>query len=241
MTSVTASAEFFCRSLAWGIMLFSFLANARETGMGLRKLTAGISLGGAVSGVLFHGVHDSLLGETGAAYLLGILAALMMFLLYHDSKPLYGVFIVSMTMPFIYSSSSTTEFLFSLSSAALLGIVTYAMVLGHWYLVAPGLSNLPLLRAFALMGGLLAIKLMIAGYYSLGGGISDFDSFGKILVVMRILWGYVVVVGMGYFGYRLARMRSIQSATGILYAMTFAVFIGELGSHYLYHHYGVRL
>ena len=240
MTSVTASAEFFFRSLGWGLILFSFLTDVRETGTGLNKLMAGISTVALVLGFLLYGVHGRLLSVQGAIYLSGILAVFFMFLFYHNSKWLYGIYMGSVTALFIYFADSPKDVLFSLSSASLLGIIAYAMVLGHWYLVTPKLSNVPLLRAFALMGVLLGGKLVMAGY-GFFVGVSASDSFGQMLIVMRILWGYLVVGGMGYFGYRLVKMRSIQSATGILYAMTFAVFIGELGSYYLYRHYGVWL
>ena len=240
MVSVTASAEFFCRSLGWGLILFSFLANAQETGVGLKKLIAGIASVALFLGILLYGVHGHFWSPIGVCYFLGLMGALSMFLVAHDSKVLYTIYTVSVTALFLLFADSIWEALFSLSSAALLGIIAYAMVLGHWYLVTPRLSNVPLLRAFVLMGSLLAVKLIVAGY-GFWEGPSVVDTFGRMLVIMRMVWGYAVVGGMGYFGYRLAKMRSIQSATGILYAMTFAVFIGELGSHYLYHHYGLYL
>ena len=240
MTSVIASAEFFCRSLGWGLILFSLLADVRDTGMGLKKLIAGISLVASILGMLLYGVHGSPWSLEGMCYLLGIISVFLIFLICHDSKLLYTFYVGVMTTLFVLISDSVGEVLFYFSSAALSGIITYAMVLGHWYLVTPRLSNVPLLRAFIVMGGLLAVKLVIAGY-GFWFGIFTVDTFGQILIIMRIVWGYAVVGVMGYFGYRLVRMRSIQSATGILYAMTFAVFIGELGSHYLHRHYGIWL
>ena len=240
MTSVTASAEFFFRSLGWGLILFSLLPDDQETGPGLKKLVAGISLGTSILGFLLYGVHAELWSVPGACYLLGIVSAFLMLLIFHNSRLLYAAYVSAMTLLFVLISSSAKEALFSLSSAAFLGIIAYAMILGHWYLVTPRLSKAPLLRSFALLGGLMAIKLLLVGTSFLTG-ISIPDTFGQILIAMRIIWGYVAVGAMGYFGYRLVRMGSIQSATGILYAMTFAVFIGELGSHYLRHHYGVWL
>ena len=240
MVSVVASAEFFFRSLGWGLIFFSFLTDVRETGTGLNKLMAGISFVALVLGLLLYGVYAELSSVQGATYFLGIFAVLLMFLVFHNSRWLYGICVGAVTALFIFFGDSLKDILFSLTSAALLGIIVYAMVLGHWYLVTPKLSNKPLLKAFVLMGGLLGIKLGIAGY-GFFMGVSVADSFGQILIIMRILWGYLVIGVMGYFGYRLVKMRSIQSATGILYAMTFAVFIGELGSYYLYRHYGVWL
>ena len=216
------------------------MADVRDTGTGLKKLIAGLSLAALTLGALLYGVHNNFLSGSGVIYILGIIVALLMFLFYNNSKFLYAIYIGLVTAIFIFSSNSILEALFFLSSAALPGIIVYAMILGHWYLVTPRLSNLPLLRAFTLMGGLLLVKLGFAGYSFFSGSLVV-DSFGQILIAMRILWGYLVVVGMGYFGYRLAEMNSFQSATGILYAMTFAVFIGELGSHYLYYQYGIWL
>jgi hypothetical protein len=48
-----------------------------------------------------------------------------------------------------------------------------------------------------------------------------------------------VILGMSFFNWKLLKIRSIQSSTGILYAMTFFVFIGEMVSVYMFYNYGL--
>jgi hypothetical protein len=62
-----------------------------------------------------------------------------------------------------------------------------------------------------------------------------------MLLTMRVSFGYLVILGMSFFNWKLLKLRSIQSSTGILYAMTFFVFIGELVSTYIFFNYGLYI
>jgi hypothetical protein len=138
--------------------------------------------------------------------------------------------------------SHSYQYLFFFSSAFLMGIITFSMVLGHWYLLTPKLSERPLLLAIYIVWGTLLFKICLSfltfspDFYQGNGG-----SFNLLILLMRVLWGYVIIGVLSYFAYRLIKMRSIQSATGILYVMTFFVFIGELISIYHYFKAGVYL
>jgi hypothetical protein len=136
-----------------------------------------------------------------------------------------------------------------LISALFLGSVVFAMVLGHWYLVTPKLSEKPLLRTVIAIWPLLILK-MIFTFVAYTKGSHFFESgthagagyaFNWLMFSMRVLWGYVVVAGMNYFSQRLVKMRSIQSATGILYAMTFFTIVGELVAIFLFYKLGLTL
>jgi len=132
---------------------------------------------------------------------------------------------------------------FLFSSATFLGIITYAMTLGHWYLVVPKLSEKPLKIAAIITWIIFAIKILIMIFTLLNN--KDFfenaDAFSSIIVIMRITFGYVAILAMSFFNWKLVNLRSIQSSTGILYAMTFFVFIGELISAYLYFNNGLLI
>ena len=240
MTSVTASAEFFCRSLGWGLILFSLLADDRETGTGLKRLLAGISLAASILGVLLYACTSwfmeycwsvlffgNCLCFSDVCYFSQFQIALHCLCGRHDGTVCFDLEFCKGSIVFLVLSGFVRNC--HLCNGA------RALVFGD----SP-IEQCTLVARLFLMGGLLAVKLVVVGY-SFWAGVSVSDVFGQMLIVMRIIWGYAAVGVMGYFGYRLARMRSIQSATGILYAMTFAVFIGELGSHYLHHYYGVWL
>ncbi len=69
----------------------------------------------------------------------------------------------------------------------------------------------------------------------------DGYTFNWLVISMRWLWGYVALAVLSAFAWRLCRMRSIQSATGVLYIMVFFVFVGELISGYLYFKHGLAI
>jgi hypothetical protein len=117
------------------------------------------------------------------------------------------------------------------------------MTLGHWYLVVPKLSEKPLKTAAIITWIILFIKIGIMLFSLLTNRefFENADAFLSVIVLMRILFGYVVILAMSIFNWKLVKLRSIQSSTGILYAMTFFVFMGELISTYLYFHYGLLI
>ena len=79
-----------------------------------------------------------------------------------------------------------------------------------------------------------------AGFFLEGSRLGAGYMFNWIILTMRMVWGY------HYWDHELfymasCKMRSIQSATGVLYVMTFFVFVGELISAYFFHKYGMHL
>jgi hypothetical protein len=125
-----------------------------------------------------------------------------------------------------------------LTSAALLGLATAAMLLGHWYLIAPTMSIRPLLRLLAGLFAALGLRALTAGV-ALGpwlAGEVPFDRVAWLWLATR--WGAgmagpLVLTGMAW---QAARMRSTQSATGILYVVVIFVFLGELTDQLLQSH-----
>ena len=122
-----------------------------------------------------------------------------------------------------------------LTSAALLGTATTAMLMGHSYLIAPGMSLSPLLR---LLGGLAASLLARALMSGLGlwtSGIA-FGKLNDVTMIVPLRWGMGIVLPLvlTIMAWQTARIRSTQSATGILYVVVIFCFIGELMSQLLY-------
>ena len=229
-----SQAEFFFYSLGMGIFAFAPLADRKKTGDGLFKLVAAISLFSLLVGLILHPTNT-----TWGYYLMAIAASAFAWW----SAFGWTVYIFHLA-PMTYLLLKTQENpLYALSSIAFLGVVSYAMILGHWYLVTPRLSERPLLKALRIMWAVIFFKLALAGFALWQEGFSPqgWGSFNWVILTMRVLWGHIMIVGLGYYAHRLARMRSLQSATGVLYAMTFFVFAGEIMSHYLYHKFGLPL
>lgn len=129
------------------------------------------------------------------------------------------------------------------ASALLLGAAFLAMMLGHWYLVIPKLSITPLKRyaAFYILLTVFTALELGASYFlyvdsldrpaTLGGELLVHEEI--FFVLSRVAWGLLVPLGLAYWIWETVRMRSTQSATGILYASLFCTMIGEAMGLYL--------
>ena len=124
--------------------------------------------------------------------------------------------------------------------AAALGGVLAAMILGHWYLVTPRLSEGPLvLLARALtwvVGAQLALFVawMATGA---GDGLAPFAPLvgaWALFVWLRLLIGLVFPVVVTWGALQTARTRSMESATGLLYIDVGAVAAGTILAAGLY-------
>jgi len=249
-------AEFYLISIALSLTLFSIIARSELTGNGFIKLITNVSLGALVLAV----VVNKLSGGHFASISMGLkypsLVCLLLVTLFHkDYKTLEMWILWMMTIIFtsfdifFLSNLNWLHFLYLYSSALFLGIITYAMILGHWYLVVPKLSAHPLKIAAIITWILLGAKFLFslyttymnADFFSFENAENGSYAFNIILVSMRFIFGYVVIFIMSLFNWKLLQLRSIQSSTGVLYAMTFFIFIGELISMYFYYKNGLML
>jgi hypothetical protein len=118
-----------------------------------------------------------------------------------------------------------------LSSAALLGSAMTAMLMGHSYLLAPAMSLSPLLRLLAALFTTLFLRALISGVILwLGTETYAENTLTEQPYFLYARWviGFVLPAVLGVLAWRAARMRSTQSATGILYVVVILVFLGEL-------------
>jgi hypothetical protein len=252
VTNIKSIAEFFLISIAWTLTLFSPIASTRLTGNGFIKLLSNISIGSLVTAMVVSFFSTNYFGVPLYLKMISLFALINITLFHQDDKSLlmwlmYVVITCSLGFHLILFYPLLLNSFFVISSALLLGIILYSMVLGHWYLVVPKLSERPLKIAAILTWVILGFKIIFSllstyQHYdffeqqtSLGSGYA----FNWLLLTMRISFGYLVILGMSLFNWKLVKMRSIQSSTGILYAMTFFIFIGELVSLFIFFNYGL--
>lgn len=250
----------FLLALSLGTALFSWIADPKLTGAGFIRLIVGhgfIFLALAIAvGWLFNGAPNSLwLAVEGVLLLiLGV-----QWRIHPDGKTpaMWALYLLQVVLTFFVFNGVSLEgdetrwgaYLFLLSSAFFLGITHYAMLLGHYYLVVPKLTEKPLLVSMKVFWIIMLAKLILSGiatwqasdYLAEGTTLGDGYTFNWLLVSMRWLWGYGALAVLSWFAWRLCRMRSIQSATGVLYIMVFFVFIGELLSAYLFLKHGLMI
>mgnify|MGYP003390258810 CR=1 FL=1 len=247
----------FLLSLSAATAAFSWIADPKLTGAGFIRLITGH---GAIFFALFcigvfldAGWH---LLPVMLMELVLLLCFIAQWRLHPDGKTpaMWALFVVQiiLTAAFFKLESRNGEidnFLFILSSGLFLGITHYAMLLGHYYLVVPKLTEKPLLVSMKILWAFMGIKLVWSLINTMNAShflveqttAGDGYIFNWITISMRWLWGYGAMAILSYFAWRLCRMRSIQSATGVLYIMVFFVFIGELLSAYLFFKHGLKI
>jgi hypothetical protein len=126
----------------------------------------------------------------------------------------------------------TTALAGALLSSALLGAAISAMLMGHSYLIAPGMSLTPLYRLLGALATALILRMLADGA-ALAVWLSSnslMNLQGDALLWLPVRWG-VGLVGplvLCCMAWQTARIRSTQSATGILYVVVIMCFLGEL-------------
>ncbi len=131
-----------------------------------------------------------------------------------------------------------------LSSAALLGGACTAMILGHWYLVIPSLqvSHLQSIVKVHIASMIVRVVVVTAAVFlaivswqpGTGPSFKGYIlSVSGIFFWQRVLFGLVGPALLSYLTWETAKIRSTQSATGILYVDFFTVVVGEVLAKYL--------
>jgi hypothetical protein len=129
------------------------------------------------------------------------------------------------------------------SSAVLLGTATTAMLVGHSYLIAPAMSLTPLLRLLAALFAATLLRLGVAlvglWYWTADAALVNLET--ALWLVPRWGLGFFGPLALGWMAWETAKIRSTQSATGILYVVVIFCFLGELTSQLLLEKTGIPL
>jgi len=121
-----------------------------------------------------------------------------------------------------------------ISSGLLLGAALTGMLVGHSYLISPGLTIRPLVSMLAALAAALAIRAAVLtfGWFSATAdgrwGAATLLREYAYFLVPRWLIGLGGPAVFGAMAYQAARIRSTQSATGILFVVVICSFLGEL-------------
>jgi protein NrfD len=131
-----------------------------------------------------------------------------------------------------------------LSSSLFLGGACTAMILGHWYLIIPSMRVEHLQSIVRLHIASMAVRIAVVAAAVLLA-IATWEpglgpSFGRYITSVsgiffwqRVLFGLLGPVLLAYLTWETAKIRSTQSATGILYVDFFTVVVGEVLAKYL--------
>jgi len=109
-----------------------------------------------------------------------------------------------------------------------------AMLLGHSYLTARGLSFDPFRWMARTLLGVLLLRALVAGLLVMRWWPdARIELFDQVMLLLRGLLGLAMPLVFGWMALQCVKLRSNQSATGILYAMTALVGAGEMIAAYL--------
>jgi hypothetical protein len=131
-----------------------------------------------------------------------------------------------------------------LTSAAVLGTATSAMLMGHSYLITPTMALTPLLRLLSALAICLLARAGMAGaalwFFTTKHSLAILD---EPVLWLPLRWGLGLLgpVILGWMARAATQLRATQSATGILYVVVIFCFLGELTSLLLHRETGFYL
>ena len=238
----------FCLRLAWGMAAALLILSPVQVNPRFYRVQFQVTLGlAALAGVfLFQNPEAdlTLLGVLGAGLALSFLGSVVWSL---EGAPGGRVVMVLNAVAFAAALALTARqvladldlsalLMVEFSSALVLGTAMTAMLMGHSYLIAPSMSITPLLRLLAA----LSVAVLARGALAAVGVWSwtaehSLRTLNDVTLMLPVRWllGFIIPLALCWMAWQAARIRSTQSATGILYAVVFCCFVGELTSQYL--------
>jgi protein NrfD len=249
----------FLAHLAIGIS-FTLVLVSRDAGVKFFRFNTGLAALLIVGAFAFRPPEATadLAGKIGVGAIIVLEAALVLYWLtvgrvLASVRPLIvGTSVVAgavalLAQAIASASGITSEVMTTLSffsSAFLLGGACTAMILGHWYLVIPSLevSHLQSIVKVHMASMVVRVVVVFAAIAvaivswepGLGPNFSRYIfSIAGIFFWQRMLFGLAGPAVLSYLTWETAKIRSTQSATGILYVDFFTVVVGEVLAKYL--------
>jgi hypothetical protein len=195
----------------------------------------------AVVGLFFHETADTLFWLLFGVAAIGCVVGSVLWHLHEapGGKTIAMVTPIALTACLLYAgylqhpdapARSADDF----AAALVLGSATTAMLMGHSYLIAPAMTIAPLMRLLAAGGASVILRIALAAYGLWGwtsmSSASTLDMEDMLLLSVRWTLGLIAPLVLGWMAWETARIRSTQSATGILYVVVIVCFLGELMS-----------
>ena len=224
----------FLIDLAAGLYLFLPLVGRRNAGVKFYRLIL-ITTGALDLGAQLAHVQRFRPFEAAAVVLTIVVYVTLRYpkrLIFRIPATLLGIFYV--IAPVIAWRDATHASLIwsiagSLSSVAILGSVTLAMLLGHWYLVVRGMAIDPLKRLTIATLVVTITKIAVVTIaIIIGGAWYEVAIRQGIFFWMRAGWGLLGPLLLYPMVWGTVKIRSTMAATGILYVDVVAVVIGEV-------------
>ena len=229
----------FLINLAAGLVLFLPLVGRRNAGVKFYRLVfvigATLALLAAAAHVIAH--HRGLAVADGVVV---ALTALVFTVLRYPKRFIFRASVTLLGAAYVVAGVAAYDVainppyivwsvLGALASVGLLGSVTLAMTLGHWYLVVRGMAIDPLKRLAMATLYATIFKIVVVIVAMIAGGVFREIAIRQgIFFWMRVGWGLLGPLLLFPMVWGTVKIRSTMAATGILYVDVVAVVIGEV-------------
>ncbi len=122
-----------------------------------------------------------------------------------------------------------------ITGSFVVGLVTTAMLLGHWYLNTPGMRLEPLRQLLILLALAILLRMLFSGAgliatYAVADSAPPLTQSWIAFLSLRWIAGLLATLGLTWLTWLTLKIPNTQSATGILYAGVILALIGELTS-----------
>ncbi len=248
--------QFYFLALAWGSLGILPLASLRQVGQAFYRFFGFLCVGMEMIAWIFQFERFHQFNSWMSESIIGFLIFTLVYTLLlkiHRRVWFWSAWALAMLtggiILWIPWSACNQAWIFEVngvSSAFLMGSGLLAMMLGHFYLVIPKLSIDPLKRYAACYIGFMIIKLGTLVLGGVGWNLLHSSILPQVMqrewmqeqffLIFRILWGVLLPLALAYWIWGTVKIRSTQSATGILYAALVATLIGEALGWYLTFH-----
>lgn len=124
------------------------------------------------------------------------------------------------------------------AGAAALGAVTAGMLIGHWYLIDPGMEIEPFRRCFRYFVGTVLVEVAVLALVAISlflgvppDGAERFAAYSH-LALLRFVLGPVAALAIAFLVHRVLAIPQTMAATGLFYIATLAVLVGSFLGRY---------
>jgi hypothetical protein len=239
--------DFLCR-FGWGLAMALVLTPSTLVPAGFFRVNMLVVLGLATFAALLCGqvlpAHGWLLPATAAV------TAWMASVAWFAERPRAGIVLCAITAGLLAAATGVVQFTpdgttargwadvgGALLSGLVTGLTVHAMLLGHWYLNAPGMRVDVLRRMIDIALAAWAVQLAVAASAALTAGPAAAAASGGpttlALLWLRWLAGLAGLPVLLWLSRKTLDIPNTQSATGILYVACLAAILGELTAQLL--------
>ena len=238
--------DFLCR-FGWGLAMALVLTPSALVPAGFFRVNMLVVLGLATFAALLCGqvlpAHGWLLPAAAAV------TAWMASVAWFAERPRPGIMLCAITAGLLAAATTVVQFMpdgtaarggadvgAALLSGLVTGLTVHAMLLGHWYLNAPGMRVDVLRRMIDIALAAWAVQLVVTGAAALATGPVAAAAGGSTtlaLLWLRWLAGLAGLPVLLWLSRKTLDIPNTQSATGILYVACLAAILGELTAQLL--------